>query len=243
LAFHEVKFQCPAALPPSSVGAPVLLRLTAVSLKAYGLFALLAWEFLNAVNLTGPGPFAHAAEGREAEPAVRRVTRVVDGDTLILSPNDRVRLIGVDTPETVHPQKTVECYGKEAKEFTRSTVVGQNIRLVLDDANAARRHKDRYGRTLGYVYLQDGVMLNAELLRRGFAHAYTRFPFRYLVEFRRLEQEARGRGVGLWSRCSVSSELLTWSGHKLSPFSFSRETPRWNNSSEVWFRGTQCLSY
>jgi len=191
-------------LSPLFVGAPVLLRIAAVSLKIYSLLVLLAWQPLNAADLVGAGSIAHAAEIREAKPAGRQVTRVVDGDTLILSPNDRVRLIGVDTPETVHPKKMVECYGKEAKEFTRSTVAGQKIRLVLDDANAGRRHKDRYGRTLGYVYLQDGMMLNAELVRRGFAHAYTRFPFRYLVEFRRLEQEARGRGVGLWSSCPVS---------------------------------------
>jgi len=175
-----------------------------VNLKRYSLFALLAWELFNAGNLAGAGPNAHSAENREAEPAGRQVIRVIDGDTLILSPNDRVRLIGVDTPETVHPKKTVECYGNEAKEFTRSAVAGQNIHLVLDDANAARRHKDRYGRTLGYVYLQNRIMLNAELIRRGFAHAYTRFPFRYLVEFSRLEQEARGRGAGLWSSCPVS---------------------------------------
>ena len=181
-----------------------MLRLTAVSLKTYSLFALLAWQSLNAADLVGSVPLAHAAESRETKPAARQVTRVVDGDTIVLSPNDKVRLIGVDTPETVHPKKMVECYGKEAKEYTRSTVAGQNIRLVLDDANAGRRHKDRYGRTLGYVYLQDGMMLNAELVRRGFAHAYIRFPFRYLVEFRRMEQEARGRGVGLWSSCPVS---------------------------------------
>ena len=181
-----------------------MLWLAAVSLKIYSLLVLLAWGSLNAAYLGGSGPIAQAAENRETEPAGRRVTRVVDGDTIVLSPNDKVRLIGVDTPETVHPKKTVECYGKEAKEFTRSTVAGQTIRLVLDDANAGRRHKDRYGRTLGYVYLQDGMMLNAELVRRGFAHAYTRFPFRYLVEFRRLEQEARGRAAGLWSSCPVS---------------------------------------
>ena len=172
--------------------------------KTFSLFVFLAWALFNAADLVGAVPSAHAAESREGELAARQVTRVVDGDTIVLSPNDKIRLIGVDTPETVHPKKTVECYGKEAKEFSRSAVAGQKIRLVLDEANAARRHKDRYGRTLGYVYLQSGMMLNAELVRRGFAHAYTRFPFRYLVEFSRLEQEARSRGMGLWSSCPVS---------------------------------------
>jgi micrococcal nuclease len=173
-------------------------------LKTYSLFALLAWALFNATGLVGSGPIAHAAGSRGVELAGRQVTRVVDGDTLILSPNDKVRLIGIDTPETVHPKKIVECYGKEAKEFTQTAVAGQEIRLVLDDANAAQRHRDRYGRILGYIFTQNGIMLNAELLRRGFAHAYTRFPFRYLVEFRRMEQEARSRGVGLWSNCPVS---------------------------------------
>lgn len=172
--------------------------------KSYIPVVLLAWSSLATANWIVPVRFAHAVEAREAHPALRHVARVVDGDTIILSPSNKVRLIGVDTPETVHPKKTVECYGKEAKEFTRSAVVGQKVRLVLDDANAVRRHRDRYGRTLGYVYLANGLMLNAELIRGGFAHAYTRFPFRYLVEFRRLEDEARHRGVGLWSSCPVS---------------------------------------
>ena len=175
-----------------------------MNLKTRSLLTVLAWTALNAADLVGTRPIAQAAESRETEPAARQVARVVDGDTLVLSPNDKVRLIGVDTPETVHPKKTVECYGKEAKEFTSSAVAGQKIRLVLDDTNAGRQHKDRYGRILGYVYLQAGMMLNVELIRRGFAHAYTRFPFHYLVEFRRLQQEARGRGVGLWSSCPVS---------------------------------------
>jgi len=175
-----------------------------VRLKTYSLFVLFAWALFNAANLSGPGPIARGAESREMEPAARQVTRVIDGDTLILSPNDKVRLIGVDAPETVHPKKMVECYGKEAKEFTRSTIAGQKIRLVLDDANARRRHKDRYGRTLGYVFLQNGMMLNAELIRLGFARAYTQFRFRYREQFRRLENDARHRGVGLWSSCGVS---------------------------------------
>jgi micrococcal nuclease len=130
-----------------------------------------------------------------------KVIRVVDGDTIGVSPNEKVRLIGVDTPETVHPKRAVECFGKDAKEFTRSAVEGKTVRLVFDQVNSARRHKDKYGRILAYVYLEDGAMLNRELIRRGFAHAYTRFPFRYLVEFRELERAARIQAVGLWSSC------------------------------------------
>ncbi len=142
-------------------------------------------------------------ESRNETPESRLVIRVIDGDTIVVSPNERVRLIGVDTPETVHPNKAVQCFGKDAKEFTRSMVEHRAIRLVLDETNRVRNHKDRYGRTLAYVYFDDGTMLNAELIRRGYAHAYTRFPFRHVVEFRQLERIARGQAVGLWASCRV----------------------------------------
>ena len=137
---------------------------------------------------------------------LRKVIRVVDGDTIVVSPNEKVRLIGVDTPETVHPNKAVACFGKEAKQFTSELVEGKTVRLVLDKVNTQRRHKDRYGRTLAYAYLADGTMLNRELIRQGYAHAYTRFPFRYLVEFRELELQARTRTVGLWSSCPLQEQ-------------------------------------
>jgi micrococcal nuclease len=137
---------------------------------------------------------------------LRKVVRVVDGDTFFVSPNEKVRLIGVDTPETKHPKKPVECFGKEATQFTRDAVEGKSIRLVLDKINTKRQHKDRYGRTLAYAYLDDGTMLNAELIRQGYGHAYTRFPFRYLVEFRELERQARTQTVGLWSSCSLTEQ-------------------------------------
>ena len=134
---------------------------------------------------------------------LRKVIRVVDGDTIVVSPNEKVRLIGVDTPETVHPKKSVACFGKEAKQFTRDAVEGKSIRLVMDKVNSKRQHKDKYRRTLAYAYLDDGTMLNRELIRQGYAHAYTRFQFRHLVEFRELERAARVEAVGLWASCPL----------------------------------------
>lgn len=124
---------------------------------------------------------------------LRTVIRVVDGDTIILNGNERVRLIGVDTPETVHPQKPVEYYGKEASAFTKRMCEGKKVRLEYD-----WQKKDRYNRTLAYVYLEDGTFLNAEIIKQGYGHAYTRSPFKYLEEFRRYERGAREGGVGLW---------------------------------------------
>ena len=123
----------------------------------------------------------------------RTVVRVVDGDTIILNGNERVRLIGVDTPETVDPRRPVQYYGKEASAFTKRMVEGKKVRLGYDQTR-----KDRYGRTLAYVFLENGTHLNAEIVKQGYGHAYTRFPFRYLEEFRRYQREAREAGRGLW---------------------------------------------
>ena len=125
--------------------------------------------------------------------AAQRVERVVDGDTVIVGGVGRVRLIGVDTPESVDPRRPVEFFGKEASAFTRRLVEGKRVRLAYD-----WERTDRYGRTLAYVYLPDGTFLNAELIRQGYGHAYTRFPFKYLERFRQFEREARAAGRGLW---------------------------------------------
>jgi len=105
------------------------------------------------------------------------VTRVVDGDTQILDGHERVRLIGVDTPETKHPNKPVEYYGKEATAFTKKMLQGKTVRLEFDQANA---HKDKYKRALAYVFLWDGTFLNTEIIKQGYGFAYTRFPFKYM---------------------------------------------------------------
>jgi len=130
----------------------------------------------------------------------RTVRRVVDGDTLVLENKERVRLIGVDNPETKHPRKPVEYYGREASAFTKKLVQGKRVRLEFDQANAHLGHKDKYRRTLAYVFLEDGTFLNAEIVKQGFGFAYTRFPFKYMDEFRGHQREAREKGRGLWGK-------------------------------------------
>ncbi len=122
------------------------------------------------------------------------VRRVIDGDTFVLYSGEKVRLIGVDTPETKHPQKPVQYFAKEASEFTRRMIEGKTILLEYDG-----KRSDRYGRLLAYVYLHDGTFLNAEIIKQGYGFAYTRYPFNYLDEFRNYEREARENGKGLWS--------------------------------------------
>ena len=144
--------------------------------------------------------FSILACSRQSEAEWRLVTRVVVGDTIIVGARERVRLIGVDTPETKHPQKPVEYFGREATAFTKKMVEGKRVRLEFDPANIHIGHKDRYKRTLAYIFLKDGTLLNAEIVKQGYGHAYTRFPFKYLDEFRRYEREAREQGRGLWGK-------------------------------------------
>jgi len=126
------------------------------------------------------------------------VKRVVDGDTFWVEDGTekgmKVRLIGVDTPETVHPQKPVEFYGKEASDFVKKMLEGKKVKLEYDV-----QEKDRYGRTLAYVYLEDGTFLNAELVRKGYAQVMTIPPnVKFSELFLDLQKKARDRELGLW---------------------------------------------
>lgn len=133
------------------------------------------------------------------------VSRVIDGDTVILDiagKQERVRLIGVDTPETVHPTKPVEHFGREASAFTKRLLKGQHVTLDFD-----QQRTDRYGRLLAYVYrASDGLFVNQEIVRQGYGHAYTAFPFRYMSQFREAEKEAREAGRGLKLNIKQRSE-------------------------------------
>ncbi|MDR2257871.1 MAG: thermonuclease family protein [Treponema sp.] len=126
----------------------------------------------------------------------------VDGDTIrVRIPNppaglgavETIRLIGVDTPETVHPSRPVEVFGQEASDFTKTRLLGRPVHLAFDwDL------RDRYGRLLAYIYTPDGRCFNAALVGEGYGYAYTRFSFHFMDEFRALEQEARREHRGLW---------------------------------------------
>ena len=122
------------------------------------------------------------------------VQRAVDGDTVLLSSGERVRYIGIDTPELHHPRKPVEPYAREAKEFNRRLVEGKTVRLEFDV-----QRRDKYGRLLAYVFLEDGTFVNAELLKQGYAHLLTIPPdVKYTDLFVQLQREAREAKRGLW---------------------------------------------
>jgi micrococcal nuclease len=125
----------------------------------------------------------------------RLCKRVIDGDTIVLDGDEVVRLIGVDTPETKDPRKPVEFFAQEAYEFTRELVEGKYMRLEFNQTRI-----DRYGRTLAYAYLQGGAFVNAEIIKQGYGFAYTKYPFKYMDEFRAYEKAARENNLGLWAQ-------------------------------------------
>jgi micrococcal nuclease len=130
-----------------------------------------------------------------------QVLRVVDGDTILVAIDgrqERVRYIGVDTPETVKPNTPVQCFGKRASAENHRLVDGRAVRLVAD-AEA----RDRYGRLLAYVYrVDDGLFVNETLVRGGFATTLAIAPNVHFADrFAALAGQARGAGRGLWSAC------------------------------------------
>jgi len=135
------------------------------------------------------------------------VTEVVDGDTIYVGRgwrSTKVRLIGVDTPETVHPEKPVEFFGPEASEFTKKKLDGKKVRLESEPSN----QYDAYGRLLAYVLLLDGTHFNAELIKQGYARVIAPFPFHRYEEFRSYEREARVKRLGLWAGKDICKEII-----------------------------------
>ena len=138
--------------------------------------------------------------GRTAATLDAKVTHVVDGDTIVVTLSDgrveTVRLLGIDTPETVDPDRPVGCYGPEASAYTHARLGGRSVRLETDS-----EERDRYGRLLAYVYL-DGERVNDELLRLGYARLLVIPPNgthdRSLLA---IELAARAAGRGLWGAC------------------------------------------
>ena len=129
------------------------------------------------------------------------IVSVVDGDTIVLRVQDQtetVRLLGIDTPETVHPTKPIECFGPEASAFTKATLVEGSLVKLLRDVEP----RDRYQRLLVYLFLADGTLFNQLLIDRGLARTLSIEPnTAFASQFASHESSARNRRVGLWLSC------------------------------------------
>lgn len=139
-----------------------------------------------------------------------KVEKVIDGDTFyvnIRGVNEKVRLLGVNTPETIDPYKPVQCYGKESYERLKEIILGKLVQLRYDYTQGTR---DVYNRLLVYAYLEDGQMVNRKLLAEGYAYEYTYLtPYIFRSEFREIQNLARTSKRGLWSEdtCNGSRDF------------------------------------
>ena len=181
-------------------------------MKKMFLLATLAVIFLVAGCENSPVNFS--PEGKVSVPFGQAynyddilVVRAVDGDTLKLENGERVRLIGIDTPEVYESTKlyrdskksgqnikAIQALGKRSSKFTRDLVEGKRVRLEFD-----LEKRDKYKRLLAYVYLKDGIFVNAEIVKQGYASLMTYPPnIKYVDTFKKLYQEARVNNRGLW---------------------------------------------
>lgn len=130
-----------------------------------------------------------------------KVVRVIDGDTVELINGEKLRYIGIDTPEEFDERKPVQCFAVEATRRNRELVENQIITFQKDVSTT-----DKYGRWLGFVYLGDGTLVNQKLVEEGYAFAYDYPPdISKSVEFRTSEVYAREHKLGLWSKCEINT--------------------------------------
>lgn len=182
-----------------------------VVLLSLGLLVL-AFSFFGSLHTESVAPPAPSqvadvatsiAEATTASPPPSNtypVVKVIDGDTLAVLMNGKpvtLRLIGLDTPETVDPRKPVQCFGKAASDKAKELLSGKVVRLEFD---ASQGMLDKYGRTLAYVILPDGTLFNKYMIAAGYAHEYTyNLPYKYQKEFKAAEKTAREEKRGLWA--------------------------------------------
>lgn len=127
------------------------------------------------------------------------VTKVVDGDTIYVDIDGEekaIRLIGINTPETVDPRRLVECFGKEASERAKELLLGKTVSLLTDDS---QENIDKYGRLLRYAKIKDDFFYNLEIIKQGYAFEYTyKYPYKYQADFLKAQDYAKSNELGLW---------------------------------------------
>jgi micrococcal nuclease len=183
---------------------------TLSTLAVIALFAYFAWVYII------PRLSEHEqkqSNGKET----RLVQRVVDGDTFVLENSERVRMLGIDTPEKYESskldrdaersgsdKKTIKKLGELSSQYTKKLIEGKRVVLV---AEPNYEDKDKYGRLLRYVYLEDGTFVNKKLIEDGYANAYRRFELSRKDEFVKAEKEARENRRGLWGETEGLQQL------------------------------------
>ncbi len=139
-----------------------------------------------------------------------KVLGVVDGDTVKLEiegKSETVRLIGINTPETVDPRKPVECFGKEASNKAKEILLGKTVAFEQDPSQDKR---DKYSRLLGYIILLNGVNYNKTMIEQGYAYEYTYdLAYKYQAEFKQAQASAQKNKLGLWADNTCSTGTVS----------------------------------
>lgn len=135
-------------------------------------------------------------------PVFYKIVDVIDGDTIEVEINDKqelVRLIGINAPEVDSPYTKQECFGPEASGYAKKLLDKKGVYLIPDSNGQDR---DKYNRLLRYVFLPNGLFVNAEILKNGFAYNYIYEPFEFMKQFDFWEKEAKENKIGLWGECA-----------------------------------------
>jgi micrococcal nuclease len=175
------------------------------------------------------------------------VIKVVDGDTIDVSINgttERIRLIGINTPETVDPRKPVECFGKEASAKAKELLTNKKVYLEADPSQGER---DKYNRLLRYVFFEDGTSFNLLIIKEGYAYEYTYdIPYKYQTEYKQAQKVAQSSKAGLWGDICQNEATAVYIGPNMASSSNSEAcTIKGNISStkEKIYHVIGCGSY
>jgi micrococcal nuclease len=136
------------------------------------------------------------------------VVHITDGDTIDIEKEGtkvRVRLLGMNSPESVDPRRPTECYGKEAKNYMIELLQDKKVRLQLD---ALKPERDEYGRVLAYIWREDGLFVNQDMIERGYAYEYTykQEKYKFQENFKSTQGKAKERAVGLWAQSTCNGK-------------------------------------
>lgn len=170
-------------------------------LKKFAIGLSILILFLLGASISDSGHIDTPKE--KIRPGLYEVQSISDGDTIkvrIAGKTETIRLIGIDTPETKDPRVGVQCYGVAASNKMSELVKDKWVRLEADTQSDDR---DRYGRLLRYIYLEDETFINEQMVSQGYAFAYTLYPNDKLEKFRGWEAQAKANNRGLWSGCEI----------------------------------------
>lgn len=162
-------------------------------------FDKFAQETVNLSNFEVQGTSTESTTFSTTTTKYYTVIKIIDGDTIEIETIGKVRLIGIDTPETKDPRKEVQCFGQEATNKITEIIGKGRVFIEYDESQGLT---DKYGRTLVYIFLEDGTFINYEMIKQGYAFEYTyNKPYKYQSMFKEAQIDAQSNLNGLWGSC------------------------------------------